>query len=171
MARRLPWLYVNLGTAFLAAGVVGLFEETIKQWTVLAVFLPIVAGQGGNAGMQTLTVVIRDLALGEISKGDGRQAVVKELLLGICNGLAIGLLVGIIAFAWKRDLLLSSVAATAMVLTQIAAGLCGVLIPFGLKSIKVDPALAASIFVTTVTDIAGFFFFLGLAALGLRILG
>jgi len=168
MTRRLPWLYVNLGTAFLAAAVVGLFEETIAKWTVLAVFLPIVAGQGGNAGMQTLTVIIRDLALGELSAGDGRRAFTKEVTLGLLNGLAIGLVVGLIAFAWKKSLLLAAVAATAMRLTQVAAGLCGVLIPFGLKAVKVDPALASSIFVTTVTDIAGFFFFLGLASLMMR---
>ena len=165
---RLPWLYVNLATAFLAAAVVGYFEETIARWTVLAIFLPIVAGQGGNSGAQTLTVIIRDLALGEISRGDGRKALLKELLLGIANGLAIGLVVGVISYLWKGQAVLGFVVGLAMLLNMVAAALSGVLIPFGLKAAKIDPALASSIFVTTVTDVAGFFFFLGLATLALH---
>ncbi len=165
---RLPWLCVNLATAFLAAAVVGLFEQTIARWTVLAIFLPIVAGQGGNSGAQTLTVIIRDLALGEISRGDGRKALLKELMLGTANGLAIGLVVGVISYFWKGQAILGMVVGLAMLLNMIAAALSGVLIPFGLRAAKVDPALASSIFVTTVTDVAGFFFFLGLATLALR---
>lgn len=168
---RLPWLLVNLATAFLAAGVVGYFESTIAQWTVLAIFLPIVAGQGGNAGAQTLTVIIRDLALGEISPGDGKKALAKELLLGLANGLAIGLVVGFIGYAWKGQPLLGVVVGVAMLLNMLAAALSGVLIPFGLRAAKIDPALASSIFVTTVTDVAGFFFFLGLATLAMRWFG
>lgn len=171
IARRLPWLYVNLGTAFLAAAVVSLFESTIAQWTALAIFLPIIAGQGGNAGMQTLTVIIRDLALGELSPGDGRRALFKEATLGLVNGLAVGLAVGLIGYVWKGSYVLGGVACTAMVLNQLAAAISGVLIPFGLKVLRVDPALASSIFVTTVTDVAGFFFFLGLAALAMRFAG
>ncbi|MEO6183361.1 MAG: magnesium transporter, partial [Verrucomicrobiota bacterium] len=165
---RLPWLLVNLATAFLAAAVVGFFESTIAQWTVLAIFLPIVAGQGGNAGAQTLTVIIRDLALGEISPGDGRKALKKELLLGLANGLAIGLVVGVLGYLWKGQAILGCVIGLAMLLNMAAAALAGVLIPFGLKAAKIDPALASSIFVTTVTDVAGFFFFLGLATLALH---
>jgi magnesium transporter len=165
---RLPWLLVNLATAFLAAAVVGIFENTIAQWTVLAIFLPIVAGQGGNAGAQTLTVIIRDLALGEISRGDGRKALTKECLLGLANGLAVGLVVGAISFLWKGQFILGVVVGLAMLLNMLAAALSGVLIPFGLKAMKVDPALASSIFLTTVTDVAGFFFFLGLATLAMR---
>ena len=168
---RLPWLYINLATAFLAAFVVGLFENTIAKWTALAVFLPIVAGQGGNAGMQTLTVIIRDLALGELAPGDGRRALAKELTLGLLNGLAIGLVVGLIGWWWKGSPVLGLVAGAAMVLNQLAAAMSGVLIPLGLKSLRLDPALASSIFLTTVTDVAGFFFFLGLATLGLKWLG
>lgn len=168
VARRLPWLYVNLATAFLAAFVVGLFENTIAKWTALAIFLPIVAGQGGNAGMQTLTVIIRDMALGELTPGDGRRALLKEAVLGIVNGIAIGLVVGLIGWWWKGSPELGLVAGAAMVLNQLAAAFSGVLIPFGLKWCKVDPAMASSIFLTTVTDVAGFFFFLGLAALALR---
>ena len=165
---RLPWLYVNLLTAFAAAAVIGLFESAIAKWTALAVFLPIIAGQGGNAGMQTLTIIIRDLALGEISPGDGRKALVKELMLGLVNGMAVGVVVGLAGYLWKGSILLGLVAMAAMVLNQLAAATAGVLIPFGLKSLRVDPALASSIFVTTVTDVAGFFFFLGLAVLAMR---
>ncbi|HSH15907.1 MAG TPA: magnesium transporter [Verrucomicrobiae bacterium] len=171
VGRRLPWLYVNLATAFLAAFVVGMFEETIAKWTALAIFLPIVAGQGGNAGMQTLTVIIRDMALGELTPGDGRRALFKEMALGLVNGLAIGLVVGLIGWWWKDSPELGLVAGAAMLLNQLAAAFSGVLIPFGLKWCKVDPALASSIFLTTVTDVAGFFFFLGLAALALRYFG
>ncbi len=169
--RRLPWLYINLGTAFLAAGTVGLFESTIAQWTALAVFLPIVAGQGGNAGMQTLTVIIRDLALGELAPGDGRKALLKEITLGLVNGLAIGVVVGVVGWLWKGSVMLGCVTGAAMLFNQLAAALSGVMIPLGLKSLKLDPALASSIFLTTVTDVAGFFFFLGLAALGLKWFG
>jgi magnesium transporter len=169
--RRLPWLYINLATAFLAAAVVGLFEGTIAKWTALAVFLPIIAGQGGNAGMQTLTVVIRDLALGELTLGDGSRALLKEIILGLLNGLAIGLVVGLIGWWWRDSLMLGWVAGAAMLLNMLAAAMAGVLIPLGLKALRLDPALASSIFLTTVTDVAGFFFFLGLATLGLKWLG
>jgi magnesium transporter len=168
ITRRLPWLCVNLATAFLAAAVVGLFEETIANWTALAIFLPIVAGQGGNAGAQTLTVIIRDLALGEISPGDGRKALTKELVLGILNGIAIGIIVAVVGYAWKGSVVLGIVVGLAMLLNMVAAALSGVLVPFTLRALKIDPALASSILVTTVTDVAGFFFFLGLAALALQ---
>lgn len=168
IGRRLPWLYVNLATAFAAAAIVNLFEKTIAQWTALAVFLPIIAGQGGNAGMQTLTVIIRDLALGELAPGDGRKALLKELVLGLINGLAIGLVVGVIGWFWKGSAMLGVVAGAAMLLNQLAAAFSGVVIPLGLRLLRVDPALASSIFLTTVTDVAGFFFFLGLAALALN---
>jgi magnesium transporter len=165
MKRRLPWLCINLGTAFLAAAVVGMFEETIAAWTALAIFLPIVAGQGGNAGAQTLTVIIRDMALGEISKGDGRKALAKEAFLGLLNGIVIGLIVGVISYAWKGSFDLGIVVSIAMVLNMVAAGISGVLVPYTLRAFKIDPALASSIIMTTVTDVAGFFFFLGLASL------
>jgi len=168
MARRLPWLYVNLATAFLAAGVVAFFEDTIARLTALAVILPIIAGQGGNAGMQTLTVIIRDMALGELSAGDGRRALFKELVLGLVHGLAVGPVVGLLCYLWSGSLLFGVVAGVAMVLNQLAAALFGVMIPFGLKWLKIDPALASSIMVTTVTDVAGFFFLLGLAALAMN---
>ncbi|SVD03111.1 uncharacterized protein METZ01_LOCUS355965, partial [marine metagenome] len=183
--RRLPWLLVNLLTACLAGAVVGVFEGTIAQFAILAIFLPIIAGQGGNAGMQTTTVIIRDMALGELSPGDGRKALVKELVLGLFNGLAIGMVVGVLGvvvgqfFAgieapdatgnmvakftqepWK----LGAVVGAAMMLNQITAALFGVLIPYGLKFFRLDPALASSILITTVTDVAGFFYLLMLAS-------
>jgi magnesium transporter len=166
---RLAWLYVNLATAFMAAAVVALFESTIARWTVLAVFLPIVAGQGGNAGAQTLTVIIRAMALGELTPADGRRALEKELTLALLNGLAVGLVVGVLGYWWKGSALLGVVVGIAMVLNMLAAALSGVLVPYGLKALRIDPALASSIFVTTVTDVAGFFFFLGLAAIGLKL--
>jgi magnesium transporter len=166
--KRLPWLCINLATAFMAGAVVGLFEGTIAKWTALAVFLPIVAGQGGNAGVQTLTVIIREMALGEMTIGDGRKALVKEVILGVLNGLAIGVLVGVIGYIWKGHVVLGVVVATAMLLNMVAAALSGVLVPYTLKALRIDPALASSIMVTTVTDVAGFFFFLGLAAIAMR---
>jgi len=168
LQRRLPWLYVNLCTAFLAAIVVGFFEETIAKWTALAVFLPIIAGQGGNAGMQTLTVIIRDMALGELEPGDGKKALLKEVFLGFINGIAIGIAVGLVGYFWKDSPELGLVAGGAMVLNQLAAALSGVMIPFGLRMLKIDPAMASSIILTTVTDVAGFFFFLSLGALALQ---
>jgi magnesium transporter len=165
---RLSWLYINLATAFLAAFVVSLFQGTIAKWTALAVFLPIIAGQGGNAGLQTLTVIIRDLALGELTLGDRRRALFKEIILGLLNGLAIGLVVGVAGWWWKDSFMLGWVAGAAMLLNMLAAALAGVVIPLGLKALRLDPALASSIFLTTVTDVAGFFFFLGLATLGLK---
>lgn len=160
---RLPWLFINLLTAFAAAAVISLFEPTIQSMPILAIFLPIIAGQGGNAGAQTLTIIIRDLALGEIIDEDGRKALRKEIILGMANGLAIGIVVGLIGYIWKGEPMIGAVAALAMLLNLIVAGMAGVLIPFGLKALRIDPALASSIFLTTVTDVAGFFIFLGLA--------
>ncbi len=165
---RLPWLCINLATAFLAAAVVGIFEGTIAKWTALAIFLPIVAGQGGNAGAQTLTVIIREMALGEMTVGDGRKALIKEVILGVLNGVAIGLLVGVIGWFWKGSIVLGVVVGVAMLLNMVAAALSGVLVPYTLKALRIDPALASCIMVTTVTDVAGFFFFLGLAALAMQ---
>ena len=165
---RLPWLCINLATAFLAAAVVGIFEGTIAKWTALAIFLPIVAGQGGNAGAQTLTVIIREMALGEMTVGDGRKALIKEVILGVLNGIAIGVLVGVIGWFWKGSIVLGVVVGVAMLLNMVAAALSGVLVPYTLKALRIDPALASCIMVTTVTDVAGFFFFLGLAALAMQ---
>ena len=171
--RRLPWLCVNLLTACLAGAVVALYEDTVATFAALAIFLPIIAGQGGNAGMQTVTIIIRDMALGELSPGDGRKALAKELLLGLFIGLIIGLMVGTVGYligpvfypddldiGWKLGLVVGS----AMLLNLVVAALFGVLIPFALKFFRLDPALASSILITTVTDVAGFFFLLALAS-------
>lgn len=171
LSRRLPWLYVNLATAFAAAAVVGLFEGAIQRWTALALFLPVIAGQGGNSGMQTLTIVVRDMALGEMTVKDGRRVMLKELLLALISGLAIGLTVGAIGWFWKGSIVLGLVAGTAMLFNALAAAFSGVAIPLTLKAVRLDPALASSILLTTVTDVAGFFFFLGLAVLAMRSMG
>jgi magnesium transporter len=162
---RLPWLYFNLATAFLAGWVVSLFETTIAKYAVLAIFLPIIAGQGGNAGTQTLTIIVRSIALGELSEKRHRSILAKEILVGLLNGLAIGLVVGGISWLWRNEFVLGVITFAAMALNMVAAGIAGVVIPLGLKALRIDPALASAILLTTVTDVVGFFLFLGLAAL------
>jgi magnesium transporter len=162
---RLPWLAFNLLTAFLAAAVVGIFESTIAKVAFLAVLMPIIAGQGGNTGMQTVTIVTRGIALGEVPKGRGWYLLAKELLLGLLNGLVIGAIVGIAAFVWKGTLYLGLVAFLAMVLNMLAACLSGAVIPLSLRALRLDPALASGIFLTTVTDVLGFGFLFLLARL------
>jgi len=174
ISKRLPWLLVNLCTAFMAAGVAALFLPTIEKWGTLAVLMGVIAGQAGNAGMQTLTVIIRDMALGDLESGEGRKALLKETLLGLANGLVIGLVVGVVGYLLEDDqrmaVSLGLIAGGAMLLNQLAAAMSGVLIPFGLKAMRIDPAMASSIILTTVTDVAGFFFLLGLATLALRMM-
>ncbi|MBC2606820.1 magnesium transporter [Pelagicoccus albus] len=165
---RLPWLMVNLGTAFLAAWVISMFEKTISAYTVLAFFLPIIGGMGGNAGAQTLTIVVRSLALGEIEDKEWKRVLVKEIIIGSVAGLAIGIAVGAISWLWQGSWLIGVVVFMAMLLNMVAAALAGVLVPVGLRAVKVDPALASSIMVTTVTDVVGFFLFLSLASLALK---
>ena len=171
LAMRMPWLFINLATTFMAAGVIAFFENTLARWTALAIFLPIIAGQGGNSGMQALTVTIRSMALGELAGQAGRRVLAKELIMSLLNGLAIGLTVGVIGWLWKDSLLLGLIVALAMFLNVLAAAAAGVLIPLALRAAKVDPALSSSIFLTTVTDVAGFFFFLGLATLLIPLFG
>jgi magnesium transporter len=170
LRRRLPWLGVNLITAFMAASVVGLFENTISQVTALAVLMPIVAGMGGNAATQTLAVVVRGLALGELNWTNAREALVKEGLVGIGNGLALGAVAALGAWALKGDPFLGLVLALAMIINMFVAATAGTLIPLGLRAARVDPALASSVFITTLTDVVGFFSFLGLATLFIRFL-
>lgn len=168
--RRLPWLYINLFTAFLAAWVVSQFEATIAQLAVLAVFQSIVAGQGGNAGTQTLAIMVRGLALGEIEIGDVGPALLREIGIGIMHGIAVGIAVGIGAWLWKGIPFLGVVIGLAMIGNMIAAGMAGTLVPLTLKSLKLDPALASAVLVTTVTDCVGFGLFLGLATAFLPLL-
>lgn len=171
LGMRMPWLFINLVTTFMAAGVIAFYENTLARWTALAVFLPVIAGQGGNSGMQALTVTIRSMALGEITGKAGRRVLIKELIMSLLNGLSIGLAVGVIGWLWKGSLLLGIIVALAMFLNILAASAAGVLIPLSLRAAKVDPALSSSIFLTTVTDVAGFFFFLGLATLLIPLFG
>jgi magnesium transporter len=162
LRRRLPWLLVNLLTAFAAAGVVAFFEGTIAKVTKLVIFMPIIAGQGGNAGSQTVTVVVRGMALGEVKPGEGWRIVLKEVVLGAVHGLIIGAIVASIALLWEGTPMLGVVVALAMIFNLVLAGIAGALIPLGLRFLGADPALASTIFLTTVTDICGFFFLLGL---------
>jgi magnesium transporter len=165
---RLPWLAVNLGTAFVAAAVVALFEGTIERVTALAVFMPVVAGMGGNAATQTLTVIVRGIALGELNWGNARKALLKEMTVGIGNGLAMGLLAAGAAWLLRGDPVIGMLLGAAMVLNMFVAATAGTLIPLGLRALKIDPALASSVFITTLTDVAGFASFLGLATIFLR---
>jgi len=168
--KRLPWLGINLVTAFVAASVVALFEGTISKVTALAVFMPIVAGMGGNAATQTLTVVVRGLALGELSWVNARKALAKEALIGVGNGLALGVVAAVVAWVTKSDPMLGLLLGMAMVCNMFVAATAGTLVPLGLKALKVDPALASSVFITTFTDVVGFASFLGLATVFLRYL-
>jgi magnesium transporter len=167
---RLPWLGVNLATAFVAASVVALFEGTIERVTALAVFMPIVAGMGGNAATQTLTVVVRGIALGEVTWANARKALLKEMTVGLGNGFTMGLLAGALAWALRGDPMIGALLAAAMVINMFVAATAGTLIPLGLRAAKVDPALASSVFITTLTDVAGFASFLGLATVFIRYL-
>ena len=168
--QRTPWLGLNLGTAFLSASVIALFEGTLKTYTTLAALLPIVASLGGNTGNQALTIMVRSLALGEIEGREWRNVLGKELLVGICNGLLIGSVAGVISWLWKGSWVIGTVVCLAMILNMIAAALAGIMVPIGLRAAKVDPALASSIMVTTVTDVLGFFIFLSLATGAFKLL-
>ena len=162
--RRLPWLFINLFTAFLASLTVGLFEDVIAQVVVLAAMMPIVAGMGGNAGSQTLSVVIRGIALGEVDLNKKSwKLVLRQGILGLINGAVIGLLTGVILYVIYGNPYLGLIVFMAMMLNLLIAGLFGFLIPLSLRLFGIDPALASAIFLTTATDIFGFFVFLGLA--------
>jgi magnesium transporter len=170
LRKRLPWLIVNLATAFLAASVVALFQNTISVVTALAVFMPVVAGMGGNAATQTLTVIVRGIALGEMTWSNSRKALLKETLVGLGNGLACGLIGALVVFITKGDYWLGGILAMAMVINMFVAATAGTLIPLALRAMKVDPALASSVFITTLTDVFGFLSFLGLGTLFIKYL-
>ncbi len=163
ITRRLPWLTVNLATAFLAGSVVALFEDFIARVAVLAVFLPIIAGQGGNSGTQTLVVVLRGMLMREIAPQNAWKLVRTELFVGFVNGAAIGLITAAAAWLWKGNAWLGLVVGIAMVVNMAAAGLAGALIPVTMKRLGFDPAHSSGIFLTTVTDVVGFFAFLSTA--------
>jgi magnesium transporter len=170
LRKRLPWLVINLATAFLAASVVGAFESTIALVTALAVFMPVVAGMGGNAATQTLTVIVRGIALGELTWGNTRKALFKEAVVGIGNGIACGLIGALVVWAFKGDPVLGGILALAMIINMFVAATAGTLIPLSLRALKVDPALGSAVFITTLTDVFGFLSFLGLGTLFLQYL-
>lgn len=162
---RLPWLGVNLATAFVSASVISVFEATIEQIVALAILMPVVASTGGNAGSQGLAVAVRAIAARQLDGNAARRAVRREVLTAIFNGLMIGSSVGLIAFIWFQDARLGAVIAIAMLGTFIWSGLAGILVPLTLKRLGADPAVASSVFVLTSTDVMAFFTFLGLASL------
>ena len=170
LRKRLPWLGINLLTAFLAAAVVGLFEGTIDLFPVLAVFMPIVAGMGGNAGTQTLTVIVRGIALGELTWSNSRKALLKEAVVGLGNGIVLGAAAAAVVWMVRGNPTLGLVLGMAMIINMFVAAAAGTLVPLGLRAANVDPALASSVFITTMTDMFGFFSFLGLATVFARYL-
>jgi len=160
---RVPWLLVNLVTAFLAASVISLFEATIGQIVALAVLMPIVAGMGGNAGSQTMTVTVRALATRDLDVHNAGRIIRREALVGLLNGVLLGLLIGLIAGLWFQSVEIGVIIATAILITMLAAALAGIIIPIALDRFGADPAVSSAVFVTAVTDIIGFFAFLGIA--------
>ena len=162
---RFTWLLINLGTAILASAVIGLFDATIEQMVALAVLMPIVASMGGNAGTQTLTVAVRALATRDIGSYNVWRVVTRETFVGFINGCLFAIIMGLVAGFWFKNPELGGVIAAAMVINLVMAGLAGILVPLTLDKLGIDPAIASAVFVTTVTDVVGFFAFLGLAAL------
>ena len=161
---RLPWLTVNLGTTFVAAATVALFESTLAQIVVLAAFLPVVAGQGGIGGTQTLTLIVRAIALGELVGVTAQRLLVREAFLGLVHGIWLGILVAIIAILWKQNVGLGLVLGVSMLGNMVIAGSVGAAVPLFLRQIGMDPAVASAVVVTTVTDVFGFLLFLGIAS-------
>ncbi|MFL7811988.1 MAG: magnesium transporter, partial [Anaerolineae bacterium] len=163
--KRLPWLAINMLTLFIAITVVDAFGRIIAGMVALATFLPLVSGEGGNAGSQTTTILVRGLALGEVDSRGALRVLRKEVGAALINGAAIGLGTGLVIYAWKQEWVISVAVALAMVLNFFMAALAGVLVPLALKALKVDPAVASAAFVTAITDTLGFLFFLGIATL------
>ncbi len=162
--RRFNWLLLNLFTAVIASIVIGFFQEDIEKVVALAVLMPIVASMGGNAGMQTLAVTIRTIATNELTKNNFAENIMKEFSIGILNGFIFAIISAIIVQIWFQDVTLSLIISISMVLNMIVAGLFGILVPVTLKKMKIDPAIASSVFVTTITDVIGFLSFLGIGA-------
>ena len=168
---RVTWLVVNLMTAMLASFVISLFDATIDEMIALAALMPIVASMGGNAATQTMTVTVRALAMRELDSYKIRRLILREMTVGVLNGLIFAVLLGLLTWLRFFNPGLGLVIALAMIVNMIAAGTAGILIPLTLNRFKIDPAVASSVFVTTVTDVVGFFGFLGLAALWMRMFG
>ncbi len=167
---RLPWLMINLATAFLAAFVVGLFEDTIQAMSMLAMFMPVVAGMGGNAGTQALAVAVRGIALGEVSFGNAKKPLLNSIAVGLLNGVVNGLITALIEYSWKGSYMLGIVLCLAMILNLLIASFFGIIIPLTLKWLRIDPAVASAVILTTFTDCIGFISFLGLATLFIKYL-
>lgn len=164
---RVPWLIVNLGTAILASSVIQAFDATIEQMVALAILMPIVASMGGNAGTQTMTVTVRALATNKLGSVNAPRVITREALVGVVNGLVLSVIIGTVVFFWFGSGKLGAVIGAAMVVNAIAAALAGILIPLAMDKLDLDPAPASGVFVTTVTDVVGFFAFLGLATIWL----
>ncbi len=162
--RRFNWLLLNLFTAFLATWVISIFGATIEQMVALAFLMPIVASMGGNAGMQTLAVTVRTIATNELTKNNFTQNILKEFSIGVLNGVIFAIISAFIVQIWFKDIQLSIIISVSMVLNMIVAGLFGILVPITLKKFSIDPAIASSVFVTTITDVIGFLSFLGIGA-------
>jgi magnesium transporter len=162
---RAYWLGINLLTAILASLVIGIFDSTLQALIPLAILMPIVASMGGNAGTQTLTVVVRQIALGEIENGEGREIVRKEVIISLFNGLIFAIVISIITFFWFGQYMLGLVIGISMIINLFVAGFFGSVIPLTLRKLKIDPAIGSTVLLTTATDIFGFFVFLGLATL------
>ncbi len=161
---RVTWLIVNLATAILASVVIAMFDGTIEQMVALAILMPIVASMGGNAGTQTMTVTVRAIATRDLTSSNVRRVILREFLIAFLNGIIIAVIIGVLSWLWFQNAALGGVMAVAMVVNMIIAGLAGILVPVVLDKMEIDPALASSIFVTTITDVIGFLAFLGLAA-------
>ena len=169
---RLSWLVVNLGTAMLAASVVGIFETAIAKYALLAVLMPIVSGMGGNAGTQTLAVTVRAIATNQLTASNTMRMILREFRIATVNGLSLGILIGAGTALIFGNPLLGAVIASAMLINNLVAGLAGILVPVTLDRFDIDPAVSSAVFVTTMTDMMGFFSFLGLAVLsGLTAMG
>ena len=162
---RLTWLFVNLLTAILASSVIDIFDGTIAKMVALAVLMPIVASMGGNAGTQTMTITVRALATRELDRHKIGRLILRETMVGIANGAVFAIIMGVVAGFWFGNWGLGAVMGMALIVNLFAAGLAGILIPLGLNKLRIDPAIASSAFVTTVTDVVGFFAFLSLAGL------
>ena len=167
-SRRLVWRLINLATALLAASVIGLFESSIQTLAMLAVFMPIVASLGGVGTTQTATVVVRGIALGEMNRHVLARVISKELWLGVTTGVVNGLILAVIAYLWKGQMLLSLILGIALVFNMLVAAVVGTLVPVALRAFRIDPAIASSVIITTFTDVFGFLSFLGLATLMMR---
>jgi len=167
---RLPWLMVNLATVLATGLVLSMFTETLSSLSILAVYLPVVMGQAGIAGTQTLTIIVRSMAIGDVVTGDARKLLIREALLAISQGVLVAAVIAIVVFVWRDDIYLAGIVAGALFLNLLVAALSGVLIPFTLRALKVDPAASSAVFLTTVTDIVGIAAYMGLATVFLAVL-